>query len=55
MLQELRGKLEPDPRNPELILTVRGMGYASQRVEMQHLWQVEAQSVLLLNKTNIFN
>ena len=28
----LRGKLEPDPRNPELILTVRGIGYASQRV-----------------------
>ena len=27
----LRGKLEPDPRNPELILTVRGIGYASQR------------------------
>ena len=25
-------KLEPDPRNPELILTVRGIGYASQRV-----------------------
>lgn len=28
----LRGKLEPDPRNPELILTVRGIGYASQRI-----------------------
>jgi DNA-binding response OmpR family regulator len=28
----LRGKLEPDPRNPELILTVRGTGYASQRI-----------------------
>jgi DNA-binding response OmpR family regulator len=28
----LRGKLEPDPRNPELILTVRGTGYTSQRV-----------------------
>jgi DNA-binding response OmpR family regulator len=28
----LRGKLEPDPRNPELILTVRGTGYASQRM-----------------------
>ena len=28
----LRGKLEPDPRNPELILTVRGTGYASQRL-----------------------
>ncbi len=28
----LRGKLEPDPRNPELILTVRGIGYASQRM-----------------------
>ena len=27
----LRGKLEADPRNPELILTVRGIGYASQR------------------------
>ena len=28
----LRGKLEPDPRNPELILTVRGTGYSSQRL-----------------------
>ncbi|BEV35502.1 response regulator [Synechococcus sp. M16CYN] len=28
----LRGKLEPDPRNPELILTVRGIGYSSQRI-----------------------
>ena len=28
----LRGKLEPDPRNPELILTVRGIGYCSQRL-----------------------
>ncbi|TGG85804.1 MAG: response regulator [Aphanocapsa feldmannii 277cV] len=28
----LRSKLEPDPRNPELILTVRGTGYASQRM-----------------------
>ncbi len=28
----LRGKLEPDPRNPEMILTVRGIGYSSQRV-----------------------
>ena len=28
----LRGKLEPDPRHPELILTVRGIGYASQRM-----------------------
>ena len=28
----LRGKLEPDPRNPELILTVRVIGYSSQRV-----------------------
>ncbi|MFM7464942.1 MAG: response regulator transcription factor RpaB [Cyanobium sp.] len=28
----LRGKLEPDPRNPELIMTVRGTGYASQRM-----------------------
>ena len=28
----LRGKLEPDARNPELILTVRGIGYASQRM-----------------------
>ncbi|HJN36037.1 MAG: response regulator transcription factor RpaB [Prochlorococcus sp.] len=28
----LRGKLEPDPRNPELILTVRGIGYSSQRM-----------------------
>lgn len=26
----LRNKLEPDPRNPELILTVRGTGYVSQ-------------------------
>ena len=32
LCSELRGKLEPDPRNPELILTVRGIGYASQRV-----------------------
>ncbi len=28
----LRNKLEPDPRNPELILTVRGTGYVSQGV-----------------------
>jgi DNA-binding response OmpR family regulator len=28
----LRGQLEPDPRKPELILTVRGIGYASQRM-----------------------
>jgi len=28
----LRGKLEPDPRNPELILTVRGIVYSSQRL-----------------------
>ncbi len=28
----LRSKLEPDPRNPELIITVRGTGYTSQRV-----------------------
>jgi len=28
----LRSKLEPDPRNPELILTVRGTGYVSQGV-----------------------
>ena len=28
----LRGKLEPDSRNPELILTVRGIGYCSQRL-----------------------
>ncbi len=29
----LRSKLEPDPRNPELILTVRGTGYTSQRLK----------------------
>jgi DNA-binding response OmpR family regulator len=28
----LRSKLEPDPRNPELIITVRGTGYTSQRL-----------------------
>lgn len=28
----LRSKLEPDPRNPELIITVRGTGYTSQKV-----------------------
>lgn len=28
----LRSKLEPDPRNPELIITVRGTGYTSQRI-----------------------
>jgi DNA-binding response OmpR family regulator len=28
----LRAKLETDPRNPELIITVRGTGYTSQRL-----------------------
>lgn len=28
----LRSKLENDPRNPELIITVRGIGYTSQRI-----------------------
>lgn len=28
----LRSKLENDPRNPELIITVRGIGYTSQRL-----------------------
>lgn len=28
----LRAKLETDPRNPELIITVRGTGYTSQRI-----------------------
>ena len=28
----LRAKLEADPRNPELIITVRGTGYTSQRL-----------------------
>ena len=42
-----KGKLEPDPRNPELILTVRGIGYASQRVEkQQQLWQVEPRLII---------
>ena len=27
LVKRLRGKLEPDPRNPVLILTVRGRGY----------------------------
>lgn len=31
----LRSKLEPDPRNPELIITVRGTGYTSQRLADQ--------------------
>lgn len=29
----LRSKLEADPRNPELIITVRGTGYTSQRLK----------------------
>jgi len=29
----LRGKLEADPENPELILTARGMGYMFQRLQ----------------------
>ncbi|AZB71952.1 response regulator transcription factor RpaB [Synechococcus elongatus] len=29
----LRSKLESDPRNPELIITVRGTGYTSQRLK----------------------
>lgn len=29
----LRSKLEVDPRNPELIITVRGTGYTSQRLK----------------------
>ena len=32
-ISRLRGKLEPDPLNPELILTARGMGYMFQRLQ----------------------
>ena len=31
-VSRLRGRLGPDPRNPELILAVRGIGYCSQRL-----------------------
>lgn len=27
----VRSKIEDDPRNPELILTIRGFGYVAQR------------------------
>ena len=33
-ISRLRGKLEPDPLDPELILTARGMGYMFQRLEV---------------------
>ena len=26
-IKRIRGRIEPDPRNPELIVTVRGVGY----------------------------